>query len=452
LGVVSGTGLSAVIVRRLQDGDLDGSVRRALNQFPDQPTVEQMIKDYYIPGGKRKEVPYKLTSFFSLNTNPYLEKLTAAATFAEVFLAKEGHNGAVGINFLEKTQLSNLPGLYGALLAGVNYVIMGAGIPREIPTVLEKLANHEPVSYPIYVIGADAKEPFSITFSPLDLFPEFEKIELKRPLFLAIVSSNILADSLAKKNRGHVDGFIVEYPSAGGHNAPPRGPLVTTELGEPQYCEKDKIDLEKIRDLDRPFWLAGGFSTPEKLDYALSQGAKGVQVGTLFAFSEESGLDENIKRTILARLNSNQPVTVFTDPVGSPSGFPFKVVGLETSVSNPTVYNSRTRMCDLGFLRNPYKGANGKIGYRCPAEPVTTFVKKGGKEKSTEGKLCLCNGLMAAVGMAQSRWDGFVEPSLVTSGDELKKLKEILPINLDQPYHAQQILDYLKRDQAQTST
>ena len=57
--------------------------------------------------------------------------------FVEVFLAKEGHNNPVGINYLEKVQIPHLPSIYGAMLAGVGYVLMGAGIPLHIPGVLE---------------------------------------------------------------------------------------------------------------------------------------------------------------------------------------------------------------------------------------------------------------------------------------------------------------------------
>jgi NAD(P)H-dependent flavin oxidoreductase YrpB (nitropropane dioxygenase family) len=60
-------------------------------------------------------------------------RVTILANFVEVFLAKEDHAGVVGINLLTKVQMPNLPSLYGAMLAGVDYVIMGAGIPREIP-------------------------------------------------------------------------------------------------------------------------------------------------------------------------------------------------------------------------------------------------------------------------------------------------------------------------------
>lgn len=34
LGVVSGTGIDTILIRRLQDGDPDGAMRRAMAHFP----------------------------------------------------------------------------------------------------------------------------------------------------------------------------------------------------------------------------------------------------------------------------------------------------------------------------------------------------------------------------------------------------------------------------------
>ena len=46
MGVVSGTAIDAVLIRRLESGDKDGSVRRALKAFPNQNTAQEIIKKY----------------------------------------------------------------------------------------------------------------------------------------------------------------------------------------------------------------------------------------------------------------------------------------------------------------------------------------------------------------------------------------------------------------------
>src|SRR5208283_1213849 len=149
LGVVSGTGLAIILARNLQLGDLDGQLRHALNRFPIPAIATRVLEQYYIPGGKSPSAPFKPAPMPTLHPGAALVELTVVANFVEVFLAKEGHGGLVGINFLEKIQLPTLPSLYGAMLANVDYVLMGAGIPRAIPGALDRLAAGEPAQIKI---------------------------------------------------------------------------------------------------------------------------------------------------------------------------------------------------------------------------------------------------------------------------------------------------------------
>ena len=72
-----------------------------------------------------------------------LVELCMVCNFVEVFLAREGHDNPVGINYLEKVQMPHLASIYGAMLAGVGYVLMGAGIPLHIPGVLDAFVAHQ---------------------------------------------------------------------------------------------------------------------------------------------------------------------------------------------------------------------------------------------------------------------------------------------------------------------
>src|SRR5690606_11844116 len=139
---------------------------------------------------------------------------------------------------------------------------------------------------------------------------------------------------LQKKATGSIQGFVVEGPTAGGHNAPPRGKEVFDEKGQPVYGERDLVDLEKTRDLGLPFWLAGSFGSPDGLERAQEAGAAGIQVGTLFAYCRESGIAQGIKRKVLEMIAAGK-ATVRTDPRASPTGFPFKVVSIEGTMSEP---------------------------------------------------------------------------------------------------------------------
>jgi nitronate monooxygenase len=230
---------------------------------------------------------------------------------------------------------------------------------------------------------------------------------------------------MLRRASGKVNGLVIESPTAGGHNAPPRGKLQLSAIGEPIYGQRDQVDLAELRALGVPFWLAGGYGSPSKLREALNEGAAGIQVGTAFAFSNESGLRPDLKRSLIAQAVAGTG-EVFTDPLASPTGFPFKVAQLNGTSSDAGVYQARKRVCDLGYLREPYATENGGIGYRCASEPVANYLSKGGKVEDTVGRKCLCNALLANIGHAQTRKDGTAEPALVTVGDDLNSVVQFL--------------------------
>lgn len=440
LGVVSGTALAIVFLRRLQQGDDGGDLRRALDHFPYPEMVSKVLADYYVPGGKGLSASFKLAAMPTTKPNPSMEKLIVIANFVEVFLAKEGHNGVVGVNYLEKIQLPTLPSVFGAMLAGVDYVLMGAGIPRAIPGVLDLLSRGDAAKLHIDVEGALPGEECVMTFDPKAFCPGPPPM-LKRPQFLGIVASATLAIALAKKSSGSVQGFVVEGPTAGGHNAPPRGAIQLNAIGEPIYGPRDVPDLEKIRALGLPFWLAGSYGSPAKIAEAIQLGAVGAQVGTAFAFCDESGIALAIKRKVLSLCRTGD-AKVLTDPLASPTGFPFKMAQLENTLSTAEAYAARERICDLGYLRHLYRRGDGSVGYRCPAEPVGDFLKKGGALKETEGRKCFCNGLLATVGLEQSRSGGQLELPIVTAGDDITELSRFLAPGKD-TYTAAEVLEYL---------
>ncbi len=444
LGVVSGTGIHIVMIARLMEGDIGGHVRRALSHFPFQDPVEWVLKEYYRENPK-EGTSYKRPPMWNFTPSKALNELTVLGNFVETFLAKEGHDNPVGINLLEKVQMPTMASLYGAMLAGIDYVIMGAGIPLQIPGILDKLANHEKVSYRMEVKGTDSGDEFLMDFDPAAVFSNVsEKVKsLLRPDFLPIISSVVLAKTLIRRSTGKVNGFVVEGHIAGGHNAPPRGKMQLSERGEPIYGEKDAPNLAKIKDLGLPFWLAGGYSSPKMLEDAQDAGAEGIQAGTIFAFCDESGMAENEKREVIKKV-LDEEAEVFTDPLVSPTGYPFKVVLLEGTMSNSALYEARPRLCDVGLLREAYKRDDGKVGYRCAAEPKKQYVKKGGKAEDTEGRGCLCNNLGASAGFPQHRKDGYVEQPLVTSGNWLPYLGRVFKEG-KRDYSAKDVLDYLLR-------
>jgi nitronate monooxygenase len=439
LGVVSGTGIDIVMVRRLQLGDEGGHVRRALAAFPWPEITHKILETYFIEGGKPADRPFKLPPLPNVPLRKDTVQRMVAANFVEVFLAKDGHKGKVGINYLEKIQVPTLPSLLGAMLADVDVVLMGAGIPITIPGILDQLATWNQVELKLDVESPTGIVPYVQTLNPADYFPE-PRPALKRPAFLAIVSSEIVAKTLLRRATGTIDGFVVEGHTAGGHNAPPRKVKhVGDTVPEPAFSAKDDPDLVKLRELERPFWLAGGYASPGSIQQAHAEGAEGIQAGTIFAFTNESGIIPHIKQQVLQQCLDGT-LKVFTDFRASPTGYPFKIVDVPGSTTDESF--QRERVCDLGYLRQLYWTDAGTIGYRCPGEAVNNYLIKGGKIEDTVGRQCLCNGLSATIGLGQIREAGPDRP-MVTAGEDFSFVPALVrdPIK---GYSVSDVLNYLR--------
>jgi len=439
LGVVSGTGLDLVLARRLQDGDRGGAIRRALAAFPVSAIATRIRNKYFLPNGRKAGEAYSTAPRLSVTPRRLAQELLMVGNFVEVWLAKEGHDGEVGVNYLEKIQMATPAAAYGAMLAGVDYVLMGAGIPRYMPALLDDLAEHRRVAYPVDVIGA---EPGTVTadLDPVQLLGT-TVARPKRPAFLAVISAHILATHLTKNEHTRPDGFVIEGPRAGGHNAPPRGKLVLDESGQPVFGPRDDADVAQVAACGLPYWIAGAVGTPEGLLAAEAKGAQGVQAGTLFALSQESGLDQALRERAMAGVRDGT-LTATTMPRVSPTGFPFKVAQIPGTLLDEAAIARRPRRCDMSILRTPFVGPDGDIEYRCPAEPVEDFVRKGGSIEETVGRACLCNALFANVGLGQTQRDGYREEPLVTLGEDFegpRRLAEMLP----RGWSARQALDWL---------
>ncbi|HEV3186472.1 MAG TPA: nitronate monooxygenase [Acidimicrobiales bacterium] len=422
LGVVSGTAIDNVFVRRLQQDGVDAELQAVLDEFPLQSVLDEILSTFASRQRDAAE-PFRTLPMLTHRSTVRSIDIVVLASYVEVALAKLGHDGDVGINLLTKVQIPTAATLCGAILAGVDYVVMGAGVPTNIPGVLQRLSDGEPVDLPLSVTGANSDNPAtSLHFDPSRYVGSRS---LSRPRFLGIVSSHVLANALAKRSNGPVDGFVLERPVAGGHNAPPRGDFGVDDDGNPEYGPRDVVDFEVLRNLKVPFWIGGGVTSREDVRDAMSLGASGVQVGTLFAYCDESGMDPVLRQEVLTTLSTTD-VEIRTSLRASSTGYPFKVASVSGTISDAQVYDDRTRKCDLGYLREPYQKLDGSVSYRCAAEPVSAYVRKGGSLEATVDVTCLCNGLMATCGLGQVRSDGRREAALVTSGDRIGDVRQLL--------------------------
>ena len=135
------------------------------------------------------------------------------------------------------------------------------------------------------------------------------------------------------------------------------------------------MNLDKVAALGLPYWLAGGYASPEMLTASHRAGAAGVQVGSAFALCEESGLLGDIKRIAIEHAVAGG-LPVRADPRSSPTGFPFKVADLPGTVADgPGLREARPGLRRwLPEVRLPQAGSRGRLplpgrtGHHVPAQ------------------------------------------------------------------------------------
>ncbi|MFA6458962.1 MAG: nitronate monooxygenase [Candidatus Paceibacterota bacterium] len=428
LGTVSGVAPERVMAIKLQSGDVGGHFREALSHFP-FPAIAQMVLDnFFIEEGNPRGLTKRGIPVFSIKPSRLLIALCVTANFAFVWLSRQGHENPVSINYLEKIALPHVYAIVGAMLGGVDYITMGAGIPLQIPALIDSVYEGRTVKYRIPVEGKNIKS-YEMTFDPETFFGG-KLPPMKKPRFLPIIASNLLASILVKKlPRGSIYGFVIEEPSAGGHNAQPR------KGGA--YGPKDEVDYAEIVKHGLPFWIGGSKASPEKLRWALSIGAEGIQVGTALALCEKSGMSPRW-RTLVRKLGYRGTLRVKTDFTASPAGFPFKVGVIPNTLSETDIYTSRERSCAHGVLVTLFERSDGSIGCRCPGEPVEAYVHKGGAESDTVDRRCLCSGLIATTGLGNED-----EAPIITLGDDITRLMPLLMRHEDDTYGVADVFKYL---------
>jgi len=438
-GSLSATGLAEIYTRLLQLGDPGDEVRKAFDAFCEAvpalaEEVRALFASFHIPGGKDPEARFRGVSMKGMTPPREVQVFTIASTFAHVWRAKQAAPGRpIGINFLRKIERVLLYGLYGAMVAKADWIVMGAGDPRHIPGFLDQLSRHEPVTLPVDVATVPQKT-HNIVFDPIDLVGT-EQEPPHRPAFLAIVSAHEQAQALASNPATRPSGFVVEGPAAGGHNAPPRQKKKDSR-GYYEYGPEDIADLKAVAAIGLPFWAAGGRGYPR----SAGEPRYKRQVGTLFALCRESGMDPEIRKKALKMIWS-QELDVVTDAVASPSTYPFKVAKVPGTMGDPAVYSERRRVCDVGHLRG-WRPREGKVVGLCPAMEPAGFKQSGGASWRTQGCMCLCNGLLATCGLGQPK-----EPGLVTLGD-IEPVRTLLKRLHRMDYSAAEAIDFLLEEPA----
>lgn len=297
----------------------------------------------------------------------------------EIRLAKEiSPEGVVGINLLRA--ISQYPRhVKAALEAGVDFIVTGAGLPTDLP----------------------------------DLAKGYPDVAL-----IPIVSSARGARAITRDwmmHRGRIpDAIIIEEPAtAGGHLGLSRSQTIVDIYNEDlllvNAIPETKRWLEQ-KGLDIPLIAAGGIWDREDIDRMLDLGARGIQMGTRFVCTEESGASEEFMQKYLEAEKGDIVYTV------SPVGYPGRVI--ETDFSR--YVNSTARNDEANVQKE-------EANYHCPAKCLEVC-----SYRESKGKRDYC--IIEALHIARA---GDAESGIVFAGSNAHRAKEqgVVP--------AKQILDEL---------
>lgn len=203
-------------------------------------------------------------------------------------------------------------------------------------------------------------------------------------------SMNIIAKTWHRRYQRIPDAVIVEGPRCGGHMA-----FSYEQLDDPNSVAIDKI-FREVKETIAPYEAEYGREVPligaegvsncqDVLDM-LAKGFDGVQVGTRFICTEESGLDRKSKDVFVQAKDEDVML------VQSPLGLPVKV--LRTPLSERIV-----------------KGE--KIPFGCPFLCLRAC-------KANKAKFCLADALVSTL-------FGEVEKGLYMTGSSIGKVNDIIP-------------------------
>ncbi|MFA6973635.1 MAG: nitronate monooxygenase family protein [Parcubacteria group bacterium] len=299
-----------------------------------------------------------LTKRFDKKFNSY------EAAYEEVSLSK-AEGGVAGINIMFALQKDYEASVRGAIDAGADMIISGAGLPMGLPGI---------------------QPP-------------------KDTALIPIVSSARALDLICKKweRFGYrPDAVVLEGPLAGGH------------LG----FKIDQVNLEEntlenlfplVKEMamkygDIPVIVAGGIYTHDDIMWWIRMGASGVQMGTRFLATEESSATEDYKKAVVGAKDAD--IVVAHRP-GSPCGLPFRVIK-QSLMYVSALKRLRKPKCDKGYVL--LKDGEGKYT-RCPAK------------ESNEEFFCICNGLLSSAGYNPDK-----EEPLYTVGTTAARINSIVSV------------------------
>lgn len=202
----------------------------------------------------------------------------------EIAKARElAQGGIIGVNIMVATQHYQ-DYVKTAVSAGVDLIISGAGLPIDLPRMVENTKT---------------------------------KIA---PIVSSLKSLHVICKMWDRKYHRAPDLVVIEGPKAGGHLG-----FTKEELSDMEALDYDSVIRSIIRQTKEyeekfgkeiPVVVAGGIFDREDMDHALSLGADGVQMGTRFVTTYECDASPAYKQAYLEA--EKEDICIVQSPVGMP--------------------------------------------------------------------------------------------------------------------------------------
>ncbi|NCB93272.1 MAG: nitronate monooxygenase [Clostridia bacterium] len=202
----------------------------------------------------------------------------------EIQKAREiAKGGIIGVNIMVATR-KYADYVKAAVKAGVDLIISGAGLPTDLPKLVE---------------GSKTKIA---------------------PIVSTIKSARVICKLWDRHYKKIPDLLVIEGPKAGGHLGFSREQLDT--FTQETYDEEIKGIINVVREYEEkygkkiPVAVAGGIYDREDFLHALELGADAVQMGTRFVPTFECDADEKYKQTYIDA--KREDIVIVNSPVGMP--------------------------------------------------------------------------------------------------------------------------------------
>ena len=306
--------------------------------------------------------------------------LTALDREIQAALKKAQGAGMVAVNVMRAvSQYADY--VRQACKSGANAVVVGAGLPLDLPELVE----------------------------------DFKEVALI-PILSDARGVALVVKRWMRKNR-LPDAIVLEHPGwAGGH----LGAANLTETANQRF-DMETVLPECVEALDKlglrrgevPMIAAGGVNSLQRIQELMRLGASGVQVGTAFAVTQESDAHDDFKR-VLADATPNDVVEFM-----SVAGLPARAV--------------RTTWLDRYLSREDklQKAAECAAEGRACSQRFDCLLQCGLRDKIAKfGQFCIDKQLAAARAGDLAQGLFFRGKGLLPFGDEIRPVRELLEMLL----------------------